>query len=157
MRDSQFSQQCWWRFKSSGYDTVSLVNSCRCVGGACCLSFSGNVYPACCWLGTVPMSLTVAVKWLGCEADDLHPYSTKVKKVWSRTSTLHTHLWHDRDNFTLPQVKNGIKRQGDVVSRRRSRKGWQQTCCSSTTANVNIIWQIFLKFQLTRIAFQNLL
>jgi len=64
----------------------------------------------------VPVSLTVDLKWLGCEADDLHPYSAKIKKVWSQTSPPHTHLWYERDNFTLPQIKNGIKRQGDVVS-----------------------------------------
>jgi hypothetical protein len=67
-------------------------------------------------LDWVPVSLSLDVKWLGCEADDLHLYSAKVKKVWSQTSTPHIHLWHDRDNFTLPQVKNGIKGQGYVVS-----------------------------------------
>jgi len=40
----------------------------------------------------VPVSLTVDVKWPGSETDDLHPYSAKVKKMWSQTSTPHIHL-----------------------------------------------------------------
>jgi hypothetical protein len=49
----------------------------------------GPTHPPIQW---IPGALSLGVKWPGCEADHSPPSSSKVKNVWSYTSTPAVHL-----------------------------------------------------------------